>query len=100
MISTILLPTDGSPAAGVAERFGVSLAAQLKARLLGLSVIEDRFARGLQEDGLGVPASAARRAGGLPEEPRGRGLPAAGRASARGGRRDHGRDGLRASPTT
>ena len=54
MISTILLPTDGSPAAGVAERFGVSLAAQLKARMLGLSVIEERFSRGLQEDGLGV----------------------------------------------
>jgi nucleotide-binding universal stress UspA family protein len=54
MISTILLPTDGSPAAGVAERFGVLLAARLKARVFGLSVIEERFTRGLQEDGLGV----------------------------------------------
>ncbi len=55
MISTILLATDGSEAAGAAERYGVGLAARLRARLLGLSVIEDRLARGLLEDGLGVP---------------------------------------------
>jgi nucleotide-binding universal stress UspA family protein len=54
MISTILLPTDGSPASGAAERYGVSLAARLKARALALSVIEERFTRGFQEDGLGV----------------------------------------------
>jgi nucleotide-binding universal stress UspA family protein len=54
MISTILLPTDGSAAAGVSERYGVSLAARLKARVLGLSVIEERFTRGFQDDGLGV----------------------------------------------
>ncbi len=54
MISTILVATDGSEAAGAAERYGVSLAARMKARLLGLSVVEDRMSRGFQEDGLGV----------------------------------------------
>ena len=54
MISTILVATDGSEAAGSAERFGVALAARMKARLIGISVVEDRFARGFSEDGLGV----------------------------------------------
>jgi len=54
MISTILVATDGSEAAAAAERFGTSLAARLKARVLGLSVVEDRLARGFSEDGLGV----------------------------------------------
>ena len=54
MISTIQVATDGSEAAAAAERFGVSLAARLKARLLGTSVVEDRLARGFQDDGLGV----------------------------------------------
>jgi nucleotide-binding universal stress UspA family protein len=54
MISTILVATDGSEAAGAAEQYGVSIAAGLRARLLGLSVAEDRFSRGLQEDGLGI----------------------------------------------
>ena len=54
MISTILVATDGSEAAAAAERFGASLCARLKVRLQGLSVVEDRFARGFQEDGLGV----------------------------------------------
>jgi nucleotide-binding universal stress UspA family protein len=54
MISTILVATDGSGASAVAERFGVNLAARLKARMLGLSVVEDRLARGFQDDGLGV----------------------------------------------
>jgi nucleotide-binding universal stress UspA family protein len=54
MISTILVATDGSEAAAVVERFGVDFAARLRARLLGLSVVEDRLARGLHEDGLGV----------------------------------------------
>ena len=58
MISTILVATDGSEAGGVAERYGVALAARLKARLLGISVVEDRFARGFQEDGLGVAPPA------------------------------------------
>jgi nucleotide-binding universal stress UspA family protein len=55
MISTILVATDGSEAATVAERYAVSLAARLRARLVGLSVAEDRVTRGIQEDGLGVP---------------------------------------------
>lgn len=54
MISTILVATDGSEAAAVAERFGTSLAARLKARVVGLSVVEDRLTRGFSEDGLGV----------------------------------------------
>jgi len=54
MISTILVATDGSESAGAAERFGAGLAARLRARLNGVSVVEDRYVRGLQEDGLGV----------------------------------------------
>jgi nucleotide-binding universal stress UspA family protein len=54
MISTILVGTDGSEAAAAAERYGVGLAARMKVRLLGISVVEDRLTRGLQEDGLGV----------------------------------------------
>jgi nucleotide-binding universal stress UspA family protein len=54
MISTILVATDGSEAAGNAERFGAALASRMKARLSGISVVEDRFARGFSEDGLGV----------------------------------------------
>jgi nucleotide-binding universal stress UspA family protein len=54
MISTILVATDGSEAAGAAERLGVMLAARLRARLVGVSVVEDRVARGFSEDGLGV----------------------------------------------
>jgi nucleotide-binding universal stress UspA family protein len=54
MISTILVATDGSEAASNAERFGVALASRMKARLLGISVVEDRFTRGFANDGLGV----------------------------------------------
>jgi len=54
MISTILVATDGSEAAANAERFGVALAARMKARLLCISVVEDRFTHGFSEDGLGV----------------------------------------------
>jgi len=54
MISTILVATDGSEAATSAERYAIHLAARLRARLVGISVVEDRFARGFQEDGLGV----------------------------------------------
>jgi len=55
MISTILVATDGSEACGAAERYGTGLAARTRARLLGLSVVEDRLAKGFREDGLGVP---------------------------------------------
>ena len=58
MISTILTASDGSVAATSAERFAVALAARLKARLTGLSVVEERLARGLKEDGLGVAPPA------------------------------------------
>ncbi|MFQ5416581.1 MAG: universal stress protein [Myxococcota bacterium] len=54
MISTILIGTDGSDAASAAESYAVGLAAKLNARVLGLSVVEDRFTRGLRADGLGV----------------------------------------------
>jgi len=54
MISTILMATDGSESAGAAERFAASLAARLRARLHGIAVVEDRLAKGLGEDGLGL----------------------------------------------
>ncbi|HKA13619.1 MAG TPA: universal stress protein [Myxococcota bacterium] len=54
MISTILVATDGSEPAANAERFGVALASRMKARLLCISVVEDRFTRGFSEDGLGI----------------------------------------------
>lgn len=55
MISTILMASDGSEVAAGAERFAVALAARTKSRVIGLSVVEDRLARGFREDGLGVP---------------------------------------------
>jgi nucleotide-binding universal stress UspA family protein len=54
MISTILMATDGSEPALAAERYAASLAARLRARLHGVSVVEDRLAKGLGEDGLGL----------------------------------------------
>ena len=66
MISTVLIATDGSEAAGNAERFGAQFAARMKARVVGVSVVEQRFARGFSEDGLGVaPPSAEPVAGYL-----------------------------------
>ena len=59
MTSTILVATDGSEAAAAAERFGTDLAKRLKARLLGISVIEARIAHGMSDDGLGVTPPAA-----------------------------------------
>jgi nucleotide-binding universal stress UspA family protein len=55
MIETVLVATDGSEAAAVAERYGVALAARLGARVTGVSVVEERLARGLSGEGLGVP---------------------------------------------
>ncbi len=46
MIESILLATDGSDAASAAERYGVALAARLRARLHGVTVVEDRSAPG------------------------------------------------------
>ena len=57
-METILVATDGSQAAAHAENFAVSLAARLRARLQGLTVVEDRFIRGRRDDGLGVPPPA------------------------------------------
>jgi nucleotide-binding universal stress UspA family protein len=54
MIETVLVATDGSEAAAAAERYGVALAARLGARVLGISVVEERYARGLRDDGLGI----------------------------------------------
>jgi len=54
MISTIALATDGSEASSVAEKFGVKLALRIRARLMGLSVVEQRFVQGFRDDGLGV----------------------------------------------
>ena len=54
MISTIALATDGSDASSVAEKFGIGLASRLRARLTGLSIVEQRFVRGFRDDGLGV----------------------------------------------
>src|SRR5262249_22702649 len=54
MTPTILMATDGSEAAAVAERYAASLAARLRARLQGISVVEDRLAKGFSEDGLGL----------------------------------------------
>ncbi|MFB3118770.1 MAG: universal stress protein, partial [Myxococcota bacterium] len=45
MTTSILVATDGSEAAAAAERFGAELAARLTARVIGVSVVEDRFAR-------------------------------------------------------
>jgi len=54
MIESILLATDGSDAAHVAERYGTALAGRLRARLHGLTVIEEGLLQGLRGDSLGV----------------------------------------------
>jgi nucleotide-binding universal stress UspA family protein len=54
MIETLLIATDGSEAAQSAERFACALASRLHARLLGLTVVEERVVRGLRSPGLGV----------------------------------------------
>jgi len=58
MIESILIATDGSDAAHVAERYGVALASRLRARLHGLTVIEDKLVQGLHADALGVSPPA------------------------------------------
>ncbi len=54
MIESILLATDGSDAASAAERYGAAIAARLRARLHGVTVIEDRSVQGFRADTLGV----------------------------------------------
>ncbi len=58
MIESILLATDGSDAASAAERYGVALAARLRARLQGVTVVEDRWAQGLRAEALGIAPPA------------------------------------------
>ena len=55
MIESILIATDGSDAAHVAERFGSNLAGRLRTRCYGLTVIEERVTLGLRADSLGIP---------------------------------------------
>jgi nucleotide-binding universal stress UspA family protein len=55
MIESILIATDGSDAAHVAERWGTALAAKLRTRCYGLTVIEERVTLGLRADSLGIP---------------------------------------------
>jgi len=55
MIETILIASDGSDGAGVAERCGISLASRLKARASGLTVVEERDVRPPKDDELSVP---------------------------------------------
>jgi nucleotide-binding universal stress UspA family protein len=54
MIESILVATDGSDAAQAAERWAVGLAGRLRARLHGLTVVDERLAQGLRAEGLGV----------------------------------------------
>jgi nucleotide-binding universal stress UspA family protein len=56
MIESILIAADGSDPSHVAERWGVSLAARLRLRCYGLTVIEERVALGLRADSLGIAA--------------------------------------------
>ena len=55
MIETILVATDGSDDGGAAERMGVALATRLRARLSGVTVIEDRAVQAPSETGLTLP---------------------------------------------
>ncbi len=62
MLDSILIASDGSDAAAVAERFGLALAAKLKSRVTALSVIEERTLLGLRTASLVVapgPVDAA-----------------------------------------
>jgi len=56
MIETILVATDGSDDGGAAERTGISLAARLRVRLSGITVVEDRNVRGPGDAGLSLPS--------------------------------------------
>ncbi len=56
MTESILVATDGSEGASGAERFGISLAARLSARLSGILVLEDRDLRAPSADDLATTA--------------------------------------------
>ena len=62
MIESILIASDGSDAAHVAERYGTALGARLRARISAVSVVEDQIPQGLRADSLGIapgPVDAA-----------------------------------------
>ena len=54
MIESILVGTDGSTTAAAAESFAVALAARMRTRLAGLSIVEERAWRA-NDGGLGLP---------------------------------------------
>ncbi len=56
MVESILVATDGSDDGGAAERTGIALAARLKARLAGITVIEDDRIKPPSAAGLELPA--------------------------------------------
>jgi nucleotide-binding universal stress UspA family protein len=56
MIETILVATDGSEAAGAAERYAVGLSSRIKARVSGFTVVEDRDVRTPKDDGMALPS--------------------------------------------
>jgi nucleotide-binding universal stress UspA family protein len=55
MIEKILVATDGSDDGGAAERTGMAMAARLRVRLAGLTVIEDASVRPPGDSGLALP---------------------------------------------
>lgn len=55
MIETILVATNGSDDGTAAERMGIALAARLRARLSGITVIADRMVRSPGDAGLALP---------------------------------------------
>ena len=55
MTETILVATDGSPAGNAAERFGVTLAARLRSRVAGITVVEDSATRPPDSSQLSLP---------------------------------------------
>jgi len=56
MIETILIATDGSEDASAAEQTAMGLASRLNARLLALSIVDDRLLRAPAGDGLALPS--------------------------------------------
>jgi len=56
MVESILVATDGSDDAGAAERTGIALAARLRARLAGITVIERDRVEPPTTTGLDLPA--------------------------------------------
>ena len=55
MIETILVATDGSDGGGAAEKAGVHLAARLRVRLAGITVVEDGDVQAPSDGGLALP---------------------------------------------